>query len=339
MKKKIVVSMLVGLMGFFAIACGNAESEKTSAQEDVTGNVIDDESQKEGNFTNFGVTADDFVNTLTRNLSEESINPINSADMDTFYFLYFEGKNENDSLLITMDDNRLIESISLDTGIKGFDVIYKKCIEIINMDIDAEKLMSDLKTTPIITEHDFSFSLSDDQLVILSYGGKVALVEESDPEEPTKNSDVETNISSLTTGQANALQSAKSYLDYSAFSHDGLISQLEYEGYSTEDSTYAADNCGADWNDQALKSALSYLDYSGFSYSGLIEQLEYEEFTTEQATYAADNCGADWNAEAAETAQSYMDYSSFSRSELIDQLKYEGFTEAQAEYGAATVGY
>lgn len=339
MKKKIAVSMLVGLMGFFAISCGNAESEKTSTQEDVTGNVIDDGSQKEGNFTNFGVTADAFINTLTRNLSEESIIPINSADMDTFYFLYFEGKNENDSLLITMDDNRLIESISLDTGIKGFDVIYKKCIEIINMDIDAEKLMSDLKTTPVITENDFSFSLSDDQLVILSYGGKVALVEESDPEEPTENSDEETNISSLTTGQTNALQSAKSYLDYSAFSHDGLISQLEYEGYSTEDSTYAADNCGADWNDQALKSALSYLDYSGFSYSGLIKQLEYEEFTTEQATYAADNCGADWNAEAAETAQSYMDYSSFSRSELIDQLKYEGFTEAQAEYGAATVGY
>ena len=51
----------------------------------------------------------------------------------------------------------------------------------------------------------------------------------------------------------NALKSADSYLRYSAFSHDGLINQLEYEGYSTEEATYAADNCGADWDEQALK--------------------------------------------------------------------------------------
>ena len=50
----------------------------------------------------------------------------------------------------------------------------------------------------------------------------------------------------LTTGQRNALGSAESYLSTMPFSYSGLIEQLEYEGYSTEDATYAADNCGAD---------------------------------------------------------------------------------------------
>lgn len=151
--------------------------------------------------------------------------------------------------------------------------------------------------------------------------------------------DSSSKSSDLTMGQKNALASAKSYLSFTGFSHDGLIEQLEYEQYSTEDATYAADNCGADWNEQALIKAKEYLDFSAFSYSGLIEQLEYEKFTKDEATYAADNCGADWNEQAAAKAKSYMDYSSFSKNELIDQLKYEGFTAEQAAYGVEANGY
>lgn len=146
-------------------------------------------------------------------------------------------------------------------------------------------------------------------------------------------------LSEITTGQKNALSKAHDYLNYSAFSYSGLIEQLEYEGFTPEEATYAADNCGADWNNQASKKALDYLIYSAFSYSGLIEQLEYEGFSTVEATYAADNCGADWNEQAAKKAQDYLDYSSFSRSGLIDQLKYEGFTNEQAEHGASAAGY
>ncbi len=40
--------------------------------------------------------------------------------------------------------------------------------------------------------------------------------------------------------QAGALRSAKQYLSVMPFSHDGLIEQLEYEGYSNSDATYAA---------------------------------------------------------------------------------------------------
>ena len=128
------------------------------------------------------------------------------------------------------------------------------------------------------------------------------------------------------------------YLDFTHFSYTGLIDQLEYEGYSTEDATWAVDSCGADWNEQALGSAQDYLDFTSFSYTGLIDQLEYEGFTTEQATYAADSCGADWNEQAAKSAQSYLDFSAFSRDGLIEQLEYEGFTHEQAVFGADSVG-
>ena len=60
-----------------------------------------------------------------------------------------------------------------------------------------------------------------------------------------------------TVSQKNALKKAKSYIDFQAFSHDGLVEQLEFEGFSHEDAVYGADNCGADWNEQAVKKAKS----------------------------------------------------------------------------------
>lgn len=97
--------------------------------------------------------------------------------------------------------------------------------------------------------------------------------------------------STVTIGQKNALNSAKDYLELMAFSYSGLIEQLEYEGYTTEEATYAADNCGADWNEQAAKSAQAYLDMMSFSRAELIDQLIYEGFTSEQAEYGATAVG------------------------------------------------
>lgn len=145
--------------------------------------------------------------------------------------------------------------------------------------------------------------------------------------------------SDTTLEQKNALSKAKDYLNYSFFSYTGLIEQLEFDGFTTEDATYAADNCNADWYEQAAQKAKDYLDFSSFSYSGLIEQLEFEGFTNDEATKAADSCGADWNEQAAQKARDYLDFSSFSRSDLIEQLEFEGFTKKQAEYGVKAVGY
>ncbi|MBQ3430273.1 Ltp family lipoprotein [Candidatus Saccharibacteria bacterium] len=111
--------------------------------------------------------------------------------------------------------------------------------------------------------------------------------DEAEVEEEVEEKDVE----EATLSQKNALQSAKSYLSFSAFSYDGLVSQLEFEKYSHEDAVYAADNCGADWNEQAVKSAKSYLRMSAFSHDGLVDQLEFEGFTTEQAEYGVTQNG------------------------------------------------
>lgn len=142
-----------------------------------------------------------------------------------------------------------------------------------------------------------------------------------------------------TLGEKNALKRAKEYLNYMSFSYDGLVEQLEFEGYTHAEAVYAADNCGANWNSQASDKAKDYLKYSAFSYSGLVEQLEFEGYSHSDAVDAVNNCGADWNEQAAQKAKQYLKYSAFSRTELIEQLEFEGFTHSQAVYGAEQNGY
>jgi len=95
----------------------------------------------------------------------------------------------------------------------------------------------------------------------------------------------------MTTSQEQAVGSAESYLSFTHFSREGLIDQLEYEQFSTEDAEFAVDYLDVDWNEQAAGSAESYLEFTNFSRQGLIDQLEYEGFTTEQAEYGADAVG------------------------------------------------
>ena len=104
---------------------------------------------------------------------------------------------------------------------------------------------------------------------------------------PTKDN----NTQSISLGQKNALEKAKSYLRISPFSKQGLLHQLEFEGFSTEEASYGVENCEADWNEQASKKAESYLKISSFSKQGLIEQLEFEGFTKEQAEYGVTSIG------------------------------------------------
>jgi len=106
----------------------------------------------------------------------------------------------------------------------------------------------------------------------------------------------------MTLGQKNAVDSAQSYLSFSAFSRAGLAQQLtsQYgEGYDPADAEFA----------------LAYLEQNGL---------------------------VDWNAEAAESAKSYLDMTSFSRDGLYKQLTSEygeQFTPDQANAGLAAVGY
>jgi SOS response regulatory protein OraA/RecX len=155
------------------------------------------------------------------------------------------------------------------------------------------------------------------------------------------------NTSNETTGQRNAVKKANTYLSYTAFSYKGLIEQLEFEGFSHEEAVYGADNCGADWYEQAVVKAKSYLEYTSFSREGLIEQLEFEGFTHEEAVYGANanyssNTSGDSESSsgvtmgqqnALEKAKSYLAYTAFSYKGLIEQLEFEGFTHDEAVYG------
>jgi colicin import membrane protein len=94
-----------------------------------------------------------------------------------------------------------------------------------------------------------------------------------------------------TLSQKNAVKKAEDYINIMAFSRSGLIEQLEFEGFSNEDATYAVDQVSVDWREQAVKKAEEYLNMMAFSRSGLIEQLEFEGFSKEDATYAVDTIG------------------------------------------------
>ncbi|GAB3558785.1 hypothetical protein GCM10027405_05490 [Arthrobacter alkaliphilus] len=94
-----------------------------------------------------------------------------------------------------------------------------------------------------------------------------------------------------TVSQQNALRKAAQYLNYTAFSRTGLIGQLEFEKYSTEDATWAVDRVTVDWNVQAAKKAKDYLKYTSFSHASLADQLTFDGFTPEQAEYGVSQAG------------------------------------------------
>lgn len=141
------------------------------------------------------------------------------------------------------------------------------------------------------------------------------------PEQATSN-----KPTNLTNAQKNALRTARSYLEGSSFSRDGLIEQLKYDSYTVSDATAAVDNLDMNWTKQAKKTAKSYLQDSGFSRKGLIEQLEYDGYTVSDATTAVDSLDMNWAKQAKKTAKSYLQDSGFSHKGLIEQLEYEGYT-------------
>ena len=89
----------------------------------------------------------------------------------------------------------------------------------------------------------------------------------------------------VTTGQRNALYKAEQYISIMAFSKTGLIEQLKFEKFSSEDAKFAVENIKVDWNEQAVKKAKEYLDLTAFSADDLKGQLEFEGFTAEEAAY------------------------------------------------------
>ncbi|MHB1136470.1 MAG: Ltp family lipoprotein [Coriobacteriia bacterium] len=115
---------------------------------------------------------------------------------------------------------------------------------------------------------------------------------EQEPEaEPEPEPAEEPAEPALTMGQQQAVGKGEDYLGFAAFSRQGLIDQLVYEGFSEADATFAVDYIAPDWNEQAAQKAQDYIDMSSFSRQGLIDQLVYEGFTAPQAEYGVTAVG------------------------------------------------
>lgn len=155
----------------------------------------------------------------------------------------------------------------------------------------------DIPVSKAVSQHDYDLVVEQrdalfQQLISLGIQPCIKIDADNSPttDVSTKNSKSASNTS-ISTEYKNALRSAENYLSFAAFSYSGLISQLEFEGYSSEACVYAVDHCGADWNEQAKKSAANYLLFMAFSKAGLIKQLEFEGFTHEQAVYGVEQNG------------------------------------------------
>jgi len=123
--------------------------------------------------------------------------------------------------------------------------------------------------------------------------------EEPAEEESTKEEPAEDPSEGLSPEQENAIESAQNYLDFMAFSKQGLIDQLSSpagDDYPQDVAVFAVEHIedDVDWDEQAVKSAENYLDLMPFSRNELIDQLSSDAgdgFTREQAEYAADQVG------------------------------------------------
>ncbi|MCD8317307.1 MAG: Ltp family lipoprotein [Eggerthellaceae bacterium] len=140
--------------------------------------------------------------------------------------------------------------------------------------------------------------------------------------------------------QANqaALEEAVNYITINEVSYNRLVQILENDGFTTEEAEYAADNCGADWNEQALTTAQVYLDSGIYSRQSLIEALLDDGYTEDQAEYAADNCGVDYTQQAMRAAEDLVNKTpDISHDDLIAELTNYGFTEDEADSAAESV--
>ena len=192
--------------------------------------------------------------------------------------------------------------------ISNYDVLLSAEKELSSLKIkNAVDLINDIGTVTLDSSSDIRKAqnawdeLSADEKKQAAIDGDSILLKANDTLDSLQNSSYSSNNNNTqkpvqkknpTMGDTNAMLSAISYINTNiGFSRQGLIEQLEYEGYSNSEATYGADNCGADWYAQAVIRASNYISTMPFSKQGLIEQLEYEGFTHDQAVYGVEEIG------------------------------------------------
>lgn len=251
-----------------------------------------------------------YLDPQDRKLSKETKKDLEDVTLCQYAILTDDGKVVPCSINILCKDGETADSVIVaymknDNSTEAKDIVDVWAYMIAAYDPELSSWQGYQKLTELqdenkITENGYEYTYLEDMLtLIIHHEGeletKTAAAAFSPDAKVSSNvftpPKVPSSVKEATTGERNALERAKEYLDYSAFSYSGLIEQLEYEGYTNQEATYGADNCGADWNVQAEQCAKDYMEYSEFSQSGLIEQLEYEGFTHSQAVHGAESVG------------------------------------------------
>ena len=142
----------------------------------------------------------------------------------------------------------------------------------------------------------------------------------------------------ITSGEKHAVRSAISYCLYSHLSYDGVIRQLEFEKYTPEEAKFAADHCGADWDEICEKATRTNLVYQGCSLESLRKYLSYDGFTEEQIMRATEDLDIDWGRMAIKNVEQALEYGSYSEQGMYEHLINDGFTPEQANH-AIEVAY
>lgn len=150
-----------------------------------------------------------------------------------------------------------------------------------------------------------------------------------------ESSSVETSkppLESLNENQAQAIQTAKDYLDTMHLSQTELLQMLSVENIDSEDAKFALEYLNIDWNQEARKKAKEYCKHKiGFSKEKLKAQLLFDHFTEEEADFAVSHINVNWIEQAEIVAKEYMEDGVISKEDLIDALMNEGFTKKEAE--------
>ena len=161
------------------------------------------------------------------------------------------------------------------------------------------------------------------------------------PPEPTKPEQEEDRLalSNISESQKAALSKAIARTYTIPYSHVKLVNQLMEDGFSFEDAKFAADNCGADWNENAVWRVDVYFDIRPFSYKMLVNQLEYDGFTEDEIEYAAENRGKDWNEQAVIMAKACIRSGMDNKMRIIGYLEEHGFEDEQINYAMRKVWF
>ncbi|MFD0485157.1 Ltp family lipoprotein [Kineococcus sp. GCM10028916] len=181
----------------------------------------------------------------------------------------------------------IVSSISLALGVIGWGILFSAI---------GSGMDTDTSTTSIAAPAETSEEAVAEAPVVAESATEQPTVEQSVPAPAPPTSEAPAPVQTQaapdqSVAQKNAVRKADSYLEFAAFSRSGLIEQMEFEGFSTDDATYAVDHIDVDWNDQAAKKAASYLDMSSFSRQSLTEQLVFEGFTPGEADYGVSKTG------------------------------------------------